>query len=58
MPPRPGCHALQFLRHSYRLFGAFKPLGDLDEPFGGSGPAFFPTLDLSPGLCRAIVGRA
>ena len=58
MPPRPGCHALQFLRLSYRLFGAFKPLGGLDEPFGGSRLAFFPTLDLSPGLCRAIAGRA
>jgi hypothetical protein len=46
MPLRTRCHALQFLRFSYRLFGAFKPLGDLDEPFGGSRPAFFPTLDL------------
>ena len=46
MPLRPGRHALQFLRFSYRLFGVFKPLGDS------------PMLDLSPGLRRAIVGRA
>ena len=58
MPLRPRCHALQFLRLGYRLFGVFKPLGDLNDSLGGSRPAFFPTLDLSPGLRRAIVGRA
>jgi hypothetical protein len=47
MPAWPRCHALQFLRFGYRQFGEFDPLGDLDEPFGRSRPAFFPTLDLS-----------
>jgi hypothetical protein len=57
MPAWPRCHALQFLRFSYRQFGEFDPLGDLDEPFGRSRPAFFPTRSVA-GLCRAIVGRA